>query len=283
LLPNERFIAIAGAIIACDLLIAGANRPMNTASLQNEPGFTHNSAEGSTELVGKLRNLTARTFPPSRFDTRPGVPFSWTSNAPLLGIPTSSGCDPLAPERVIEVRRSFSPGPRWGACFAVVDLASPTLDLIDDRFVLSLSPIASPHFELAAEIGGYKIYENKQAMPRAFLQPAVGSAQPQAWDPRSIRIASHTPVPAQLVITDTFYPGWTATVDGQPTPINVSNIAFRAVNAPAGDHIVEMTFHPRILYWSAGVTLLALLLECVVVARPLRRFLAPVATLILRS
>ncbi len=47
-----------------------------------------------------------------------------------------------------------------------------------------------------------------------------------------------------LLLADTWYPGWRATVDGRPAPVLRANIAHRAVPLPPGDHRVEFTFRP---------------------------------------
>jgi hypothetical protein len=45
-----------------------------------------------------------------------------------------------------------------------------------------------------------------------------------------------------MFISDTWYPNWTATVDGKETPIHKANYAFRAIKVPAGQHTVKFTY-----------------------------------------
>ena len=48
-----------------------------------------------------------------------------------------------------------------------------------------------------------------------------------------------------LFTGDSFYPGWTAELDGKPTPLYRANLAFRAVYVPPGEHLVVHAFEPR--------------------------------------
>jgi hypothetical protein len=56
-----------------------------------------------------------------------------------------------------------------------------------------------------------------------------------------------------LFISDTWYPDWTATIDGKVTPIHKANYAFRAIKVPAGQHTVKFSYEdPR---YATGKTL----------------------------
>jgi hypothetical protein len=58
-----------------------------------------------------------------------------------------------------------------------------------------------------------------------------------------------------LVVADSFFPGWTATVDGKPAPIYAVYGCVRGVSIEsAGRHRVEMSFVPRTLRAALGCT-----------------------------
>jgi hypothetical protein len=50
--------------------------------------------------------------------------------------------------------------------------------------------------------------------------------------------------PAYLVCSETYYPGWQATVDGRAVDILHANYLFRAVHVPQGAHVVRFYFEP---------------------------------------
>lgn len=87
------------------------------------------------------------------------------------------------------------------------------------------------------------------AVPAAGAEaPALQTSLPgstvriEAEGPASIDIAVDAATAGYLLLTDTYYPGWSATIDGAPATIVRANISSRAVAVPAGRHEVRMTY-----------------------------------------
>ena len=73
-------------------------------------------------------------------------------------------------------------------------------------------------------------------------------------------IRSEGEKPGLVVLTDAHYPGWEATLDGEPVRILRANLDFRAVVVPAGIHEIEMRYRPasfRTGILLAGLSVLA--------------------------
>ena len=62
-----------------------------------------------------------------------------------------------------------------------------------------------------------------------------------------------------LYLSDTYYPGWKASVDGQETQLYKANYAFRAVKVAKGEHVVVFKYDPISRKIGAGISLLTLL------------------------
>ncbi|MFN8474262.1 MAG: YfhO family protein [Anaerolineae bacterium] len=73
--------------------------------------------------------------------------------------------------------------------------------------------------------------------------------------PQRVTIETQTEQPGLLVLSDQYWPGWQATVDGQPTPIVHTNYVVRGVYLPAGKHQVVFAFYPSSFYLGLGITL----------------------------
>jgi uncharacterized membrane protein YfhO len=62
-----------------------------------------------------------------------------------------------------------------------------------------------------------------------------------------------------VVLNDTFYPGWYASVDGKPAPIYEAYGALRGVLAAAGRHRIEFHYRPLSIYLGACLSFVGLL------------------------
>ena len=61
--------------------------------------------------------------------------------------------------------------------------------------------------------------------------------------------------PSLAVLTDIYYPGWNAYVDGVRKPIWRANSLFRAVEVPLGSHTIIFRYQPASLRWGALISL----------------------------
>lgn len=81
-----------------------------------------------------------------------------------------------------------------------------------------------------------------------------------------------------MLLADTWYPGWEASVDGTPAPVLRANVGHRAVPLPPGSHRVEFRFRPRgvrVGFLVSAAGLLALTGATALLARRSRPAAAP--------
>ncbi|HEX6737273.1 MAG TPA: YfhO family protein [Vicinamibacteria bacterium] len=100
-----------------------------------------------------------------------------------------------------------------------------------------------------------------------WIGDAAASREPGAVDEleiltNEIRLAVTAPGPAIVALSDAFYPGWKAWVDGRPAPVLRVNHAFKGVAVEGGRHAVRLRFDPwrfRAGAWISGLTALMLI------------------------
>jgi hypothetical protein len=101
----------------------------------------------------------------------------------------------------------------------------------------------------------------KAGSKKAFPLDAARRATLAIREPTRVEIETTSTAPAFLVLTDSYSPGWRATVDDRPAPIIRANQIFRAIEVPAGTHRVVFRYVPVPLYLGILVSALALIVS----------------------
>jgi uncharacterized membrane protein YuzA (DUF378 family) len=97
----------------------------------------------------------------------------------------------------------------------------------------------------------------------AAFVPDTNSAAVQVSDPhfaaQHIEATVDAAAPSLVVIAQTYYEPWHASVDGQPAKLLRANYAFQAVAVPAGRHQLRLDYQDRQFYIGAAISLAAIL------------------------
>ena len=96
-------------------------------------------------------------------------------------------------------------------------------------------------------------------------------ARVTAYGAHEVVVEATTPNPAMLVLTDTDYPGWRATLDGIEVPIIRVDTLFRGIALPTGAHEVRFTFAPGSVRFGMAVSGVAFVMIAGAVAWTFRR------------
>ena len=93
-----------------------------------------------------------------------------------------------------------------------------------------------------------------------------------AYEDNRVEIEVASPTEGILVLSEVFYPGWKAYVDGAQTEILRTDYSLRGISFPGGSHHVEFRFTPPPFVAGAWITAAALAV-CLagLVKLPLRR------------
>ena len=217
----------------------------------------------------------------------------------------------LLPYRIPTVTGKNQQFPRWYREYAslvepqenlshvVFDKSSSRyFDLLNVRYVMTRQTAEPPTgLDLINTAEGVSIYENKNALPRAFVvgravavsspDDALAALADPSFDPRTtaviqsqisdlksqisnlgsttiiedkrnrVVIETQTGGEGYLVLSDNYYPGWKAYVDGVETELLRANHTMRAVKLTGGSHVVSFDFDPLTLRISFYVSLIA--------------------------
>lgn len=80
-----------------------------------------------------------------------------------------------------------------------------------------------------------------------------------SYDDNNLSLTVQTDLPSFLVLTDTYYPGWKATIDGESTTIYPTDLAFRGIFVPEGEHTIEFSYEPGTFKTGVAIAILSAL------------------------
>lgn len=81
-------------------------------------------------------------------------------------------------------------------------------------------------------------------VPPGLPSEMIGSVRLIAYRPQDVELAAAMQTDGLVVLSDTFYPGWEAAVDGAAVPIVRANYFARGVFVRAGEHRVVFRYRP---------------------------------------
>jgi len=219
------------------------------------------------------------------------------NSAMVYGLSDAQGYDSLYLARyrsVLAAVEGRDPSPPANGNMVLGSLGDASLlPALGVVYVVSHEPLSLPGLTLERS-GEVNIYRVEKFLPRAYMarsatptadllgslaglkQAAQGGvvletseqvpATTPALGPRSAvtilkqdlnRVRLKAWQAGYVVLSDAYYPGWRAWVDGKPATIYIANGAFRAVRVGPGEHDVEMRFEPGSFRLGLFATLLA--------------------------
>lgn len=111
------------------------------------------------------------------------------------------------------------------------------------------------------ELGSTTLVEPHGSLRSSAREECAGSspAQVRSYEPERVVVRTDDSEASMLVLTDQWFAGWEATVDGNPVPVLKADRTFRAVELSGGPHTVEFRFRPAWLPLGIGITAATLL------------------------
>jgi hypothetical protein len=283
--PGEMWTVGIGLFVLADLVFAGWGLNPSTGASINapDPQVSRMGQEGrlfmpaALEYQMKYERLFRFSSFSSEMDPRQAVLLGLPNTAMLSGAPSASNFDPLLPARYVD----------W---MQVLETASPheaskMLQLMGVGWQAVSTPAGSAQYlggqrasrvrvvpmarlaESKSEALGLLFAEDFDPDIQVVVEGRLPEGLPQGGEGRATiepggdpnRVAVHATAPAGgwLVLSDTWYPGWKADVDGQPAPILRADYLFRAVWLEPGDHLVTFSYQPASFVAGALISLLA--------------------------
>lgn len=131
--------------------------------------------------------------------------------------------------------------------------------LVNDDHVLQL--MRNPGFQPARMV---LLNDGEPMEEKDKLQQSSDLVVIDDYQSERVSLSVKTEQPGYLVLTDSWYPGWEAFVDGQRAQIHRADYIFRALDIQPGAHSVVFEYRPQPFYYGAIVSGTSLLVSGVV-------------------
>ena len=150
-------------------------------------------------------------------------------------------------------------------------------DALNVKYVLvkAGTPLPAKFEPVFGPVGGIEVYRNTAFVPRAWFAPAEadlstlplpdnpGGASISAFNSNALEVQVDAPAAGYLILSEVWAPGWHASVDGAPAPVEPAAQLFRAVPVPAGQSTVRLWYWPESLQWGLVAAVVGLLIVLV--------------------
>ncbi len=158
-------------------------------------------------------------------------------------------------------------------------------DALNVKYVLVKegTPLPAKFEQVFGPVGGIAVYRNSTFAPRAWValgQPDLSTLETPA-SPTGATVTSYTgaqievqvdaPEAGYLVLSEFWFPGWQATVDSAPAPVEPVAGTFRAVPVPAGVSTVRLWYWPATFQWGLLAAGIGLAIIAALILWPRRR------------
>ncbi len=239
--------ASAGAVIlvAANLLAVGIPRQPLVDPASVAPASWYEAQLGNDRDAFRILNLIDYDLPAAGRGCRllRGYGYPVPSGTAAYYARAWKDAPPFSPDSLGVAREIQDPG---------------ILDRLNVKWIVAVRQLVPTWRELARR-GDAIIFENPEAFPAAFLLEG-GPAEIERRI-NNIRVRCSAAGPARLVVSESWMPGWTATVEGVTAPVAAYEGALLQVEVPAGASRVEFSYLPPLLplgAWISGSTLAAL-------------------------
>ena len=128
-----------------------------------------------------------------------------------------------------------------------VDNANEEIDALND-----ISPIETAVVDV-------KFKENLKGVTEGY-KDSLSVIRLTSYEPNRLVYETSSAKDGVVVFSEIYYPGWQATIDGQPVDIARADYILRAMNVPAGKHTIEMWFDPQSLHLTESIAYAAMAL-----------------------